>query len=63
MAKTIAEVIATIIVWFLIPIGVFGYFFMILPTIDVIAFLYYILYVSVRFPVNVSSFAQAFKIL
>jgi hypothetical protein len=63
MAKTIAKIVATIIVWFLIPIGIFGYFSTIMSTVDAVAFLYYILYVSVRFPVNVMSFAQAFKIL
>ena len=63
MAKTIAQIVATIIVWFLIPIGIFGYFSTIMSTVDVVAFLYYILYVSVRFPINVTSFAQAFKIL
>jgi len=34
-----------------------------MPIIDVIAFLYYILYISARFPINVVSYAQAFKIL
>jgi len=63
MAKTIAKIVATIIVWFLIPIAIFGYFSTIMSTVDAVAFLYYILYVSVRFPVNVMSFAQAFKIL
>jgi len=55
--ETIANIFATIIVWILVPIGLLGFFGIIMYTTDMIAFLYYDLYIAVRFPINVTSFS------
>lgn len=44
-----------------IPILIFGNFYVLINVIDMTGFLYYILYVNVRLPLNVSDFFAIFK--
>jgi hypothetical protein len=44
-----------------LPVVLFGNFYILINTIDYTSFIYFLLYVNVRFPINILLFCEIFK--
>ncbi|KAL4429883.1 hypothetical protein ABPG74_022906 [Tetrahymena malaccensis] len=59
--KTAGTSVATTMISCLIPIAFLGNFYVLINTIDLTGFLYYLLFINVRFPINIFQFYGIFQ--
>ncbi|EAR83860.2 hypothetical protein TTHERM_00821940 (macronuclear) [Tetrahymena thermophila SB210] len=59
--KTGGTAVATTMISCLIPIAFLGNFYVLINTIDLTGFLYYLLFINVRFPINIFQFYGIFQ--
>ncbi|KAL4477137.1 hypothetical protein ABPG72_008871 [Tetrahymena utriculariae] len=60
-AKTVSQSMQTTLLYSMLSIAMIGNFYVLFNTIDFTTFIYYLLFVNVRYPSNVTSFCSIFQ--